>query len=65
MTGDVTSGGRDYYQVVGRLYFESADPQGEDENHKGKLFVKIYESVDGLRFETQVERSRVVPRRIF
>lgn len=55
MTGDVGSGGRDYYQVVGRMY-ESADPRGEDENHKGKLYVNVHETDGGMRFEAKVER---------
>lgn len=55
MTGDVGSGGRDYYQVVGRMY-DSADPQGEDENHKGKLYVNVHETDGVMEFETNVER---------
>lgn len=55
MTGDVGSGGRDYYQVVGRMY-ESDDPEGNDEKHKGKLYISVYEPEGAIRFETKVER---------
>lgn len=53
--GDLNSGGHDYYQVIGRLY-ESADPEGEDEKHKGKLYINVYETSGSLRFEAKVER---------
>jgi hypothetical protein len=55
LTGDVTSGGRDYYQVIARMY-ESADPQAGDENHKGKLYVNVHETDGVIRFEAYVER---------
>jgi hypothetical protein len=60
MTGDVRSGGRDYHQVIGRMY-ESADPQGEDENHKGKLYVNVHETDGVMRFEPKVERFEWYP----
>jgi hypothetical protein len=55
MKGDAGSGDRSYYQVVGRMY-ESSDPQGDDENHKGKLYVNVHETAGVMRFEARVER---------
>lgn len=55
MKGDVASGGRDYSQVVGRMY-EASDPEGDVERHKGKLYINVYETTAGVRFEVKVER---------
>ena len=60
MTGDVQSGGHDYYQVVGRMY-ESANPEQENENHKGKLYVSVHETAGVMRYETKVERFEWYP----
>lgn len=48
-------GGEDYYQAVARIY-KSSDPQGNDENHIGKLYVDVYGHPGNIRFETKVER---------
>src|ERR1041384_7784303 len=33
-----------------------ADLKGEDEKHKGKLYINVYETSGSLRFEAKVER---------
>lgn len=48
-------GGKDYYQVVGRL-FESDNPKETDEKHVGKLLVSVYDHPQATRYETEVER---------
>lgn len=60
MTGDVRSGGRDYYQAIARMY-ESPDSQGENETHKGKLYVNVLEGDGVMRFETKVEKFEWYP----
>lgn len=53
-------GGEDYYQAVGRIY-SSANPEAENENHIGKLYVDIYGHPNRIRFETKVERLEWYP----
>lgn len=48
-------GGKDYYEVVGRLY-ESDNPQQTGENHVGKLYIHVYDYPHATRYKTSVER---------
>lgn len=48
-------GGTDYQQAVARIY-ESDDPQGNDENHIGKLYIDMHGYPDDIRYETKIER---------
>lgn len=53
-------GGKDYYEIVGRLY-ESDNPQETGENHVGKIYIYVHDHPHATRFETSVERFEWYP----
>ena len=48
-------GGRDYYEIVGRLY-TSENPRQTGENHIGKLYVHVYNHPHDTEFKTTTEK---------
>lgn len=49
------NGGEDHYEVVMRLY-ESSNPKETNENHVGKLYVRVFGQGGGYRYIPYVER---------